>query len=687
MKRINFIIVLLLITEILTAQVEIEGVVVTATRDESIIGQIPGTVELISKKEIDKVPANNVDDLLRSVPSLSVDRASGIFSKNASITMRGLNGSYRALILVDGVPINKADGGSINWSRLNISNVERIEIMEGPASSLYGGNAMAGIINIITHKPLLPFEFSVKAFAGSFNTRGASLYAGGAKSPEKGFYWTLSSFYRKGDGYNIAPEAVRDTTDVNLFVDEFNVGTRLGYRFNTKNFIEAEVSFYDDKRGDGKKIYKGGYYKYSTDNARIKYQGEKGKYHFRADLFYQKEHYFYRKESLKKDKLPPYGILGYSWYDTKSAKQDYGFWMSASRKLFTKGEVQAGIDLKSGNVDGSDYYYTSTDVVTNKGKMDIAAVFLQYKVRLHKDRLFLTTGLRYDLADFHDGSFSIEDPTSVSSLLLDYQKPYSNNSWNAVSPKIGLTYRLPSQWSSYVSAGSGFRPPILDDMCRNGNVTKGLKLANPALSPEAMYNFEWGQTWTPFTNLSFQTAVYYSLGYDFQYFVGTGDSIFSGNTPKPVLRRENVGEVVVAGFEAKVIWHPAKSVEIRAAYAFNDPRITSFNLGSYTGKDLEGKMLMEVSPHIVASSASWENKWLNLYLSWNYNDVQWADDENTVKNPSYSLLDVKVWRDINRQWTVALGIQNLLNSEYQDNKGNLGLPRYFSFSLVYSINR
>lgn len=666
------------------AQVELPGIVVTANREESKTEEIPYTVNLIDTKEVKQVPANNVDDLLRTIASMSVDRASGIFSKNASITMRGLNGSYRALILVDGVPINKADGGSINWSRLNINNIERIEVVEGPASSLYGGNAMAGTTNIITHKPFKPLELSVKAFTGTFNTRGATLYAGGADHSNRGFYWTLNSFYRKGDGYNIAPKAVRDTTDVNLFLNEFNAGARVGYRFNSKNLLEAEINWYDDKRGDGKKIYEGGYYKYTTDNARVKYQGEKRKYRYRADLFFQREHYFYRKESLKKDKLPPYAITGYSWYDTKSIKQDYGLWMSVSRNIASFGEIQGGIDLKSGSVNGSDYYMTSTDVVTNKGQMDIAAAFLQLESRLYRHRLFLTTGVRYDIANFHDGSFKIDNPTSVSTLLLEYQKPYASSSWNALSPKIGVTYRPGKRWTSYISAGSGFRPPILDDMCRNGNVTKGLKLANPALKPETLYNYEWGQTWAPDSVFRLQSAIYFSVGKDFQYFVGTGDSIFSGNNPKPVLRRENIGEIVVMGIETKVSWRPLRTLFLSVAYSHNDPRITRYDLGSYVGKDLKGKMLMEVSPNIFTSSAGWENKWVNLYLSWQYNDAQWADDENTVKNPAYSLLDFKIWKDLNEHWTLALGIQNLLDSEYLDNKGNLGLPRYFSWSVVYT---
>ncbi|MCX6273052.1 MAG: TonB-dependent receptor [Bacteroidetes bacterium] len=665
---------------------DLPGVVITATRFERNMAVLPATVDVISKKQAEQIPANNVDDLLRTEAVMSVDRASGIFSKNASITMRGLNGSYRTLVLVDGIPINKADGGAINWSRLNVNNVERIEIVEGPNSALYGGNAMAGTINIITTRPEKKAEASVKVFGGSLNTIGGTAYIGGSQKPDHGLYWSVNTFYRKGDGYIITPESLRDSADAALFLKEYNVGGRVGYRLNGNNLIEAEGNFYDDIRGDGKKIYEGGYYKNTTWNTRLKYIGRVNKIQIRGDVFFQREEYFYRKESLKKDKLPPYGLLGYTWYDTQSEKSDYGMWLSVERDFTRFGVLTAGIDLKSGNVDGSDSYMTSTDVVTNKGSMDGQAVFVQDELELVKEKLWLTAGLRFDHACFHKGSFYIDQPTSVTSLLAEYQKNYTNTSRDALSPKLGIRYILNRFLSSYMSYGRGFRPPILDDMCRNGNVTKGLKLANPALKPEFLDNAEWGFHWKPLPVLGFQSTLFYSVGHDFQYFVGTGDSIFSGNTPKPVLMRENVGEVKIYGLELKANWMINKWLELKTTYSHTNSEITSFNLRNrYKGKDLKGKSLMEVSPDIFYSSLVWYNPWVNVYISYNYNNFQWADDENTLKNPDYSLVELKIRKDITPSLSLSIGVQNLLDSRYFDNKGNLGLPRYFIGSVSYRM--
>jgi len=100
---------------------------------------VPGRVTIIDSKTINNLPVQNVDEILRSVANVNVNRSWGIFSQNASVTMRGLDGSARVLVLLDGVPLNKSAGGSINWNfRYPIDNIDKIEVIKGPASAIYG---------------------------------------------------------------------------------------------------------------------------------------------------------------------------------------------------------------------------------------------------------------------------------------------------------------------------------------------------------------------------------------------------------------------------------------------------------------------------------------------------------------------------------------------------------------------
>ncbi len=104
--------------------------------------------------------------------------------------MRGLDGSARTLILLDGVPINKTAGGSVTWEMVQPEQIEKIEVVKGPNSALYGNNAMAGTINIRTKKPKTGTSALAKTFAGSYDTYGGFVQAGQNNiKNDKGFFY------------------------------------------------------------------------------------------------------------------------------------------------------------------------------------------------------------------------------------------------------------------------------------------------------------------------------------------------------------------------------------------------------------------------------------------------------------------------------------------------------------------
>jgi len=107
--------------------VNISEVIVTANRSSRFVEDVPGRVTIIDSKTIDNLPVQNVDEILRNVANVNVNRSWGIFSKNASVTMRGLDGSARVLVLLDGVPLNKSAGGFINWNLVSIDNIDKVE--------------------------------------------------------------------------------------------------------------------------------------------------------------------------------------------------------------------------------------------------------------------------------------------------------------------------------------------------------------------------------------------------------------------------------------------------------------------------------------------------------------------------------------------------------------------------------
>ncbi|RFM25123.1 MAG: PEGA domain-containing protein [Candidatus Thermochlorobacter aerophilum] len=138
-----------------------DEVVVSASRYEQNKLDLPVTISVVPMKQIDLLPAPTIDRALETIPGVDVIRSGGIGASNLQI--RGSNGftggglSTRVLMLYDGFPMNSADANSVVWQAINVANLERLEVVKGATSAMYGSAAMGGVINAIS---LLPKEFT-----------------------------------------------------------------------------------------------------------------------------------------------------------------------------------------------------------------------------------------------------------------------------------------------------------------------------------------------------------------------------------------------------------------------------------------------------------------------------------------------------------------------------------------------
>ena len=133
-------------------------VVVSATRTERSVEDLPVSATVLTREEIINSPARSIDDLLRDVAGiqLPLDSSGDLFPLQPSIAIRGIgvgDTATRVLVLVDGIPINGGFFGNVLWNRVPKDNVERIEVVRGASSSLYGSYAMGGVVNIVTRVP------------------------------------------------------------------------------------------------------------------------------------------------------------------------------------------------------------------------------------------------------------------------------------------------------------------------------------------------------------------------------------------------------------------------------------------------------------------------------------------------------------------------------------------------------
>src|SRR5687768_4677929 len=159
-----------------------DTITVTATRTESRVADTPASVVVISRETLDVSAAPTTDEALRQVPGFTLFRRSGSRVANPTtqgVSLRGIgaSGASRALVLDDGIPLNDPFGGWIYWGRVPTLAVDRVEILRGGASDLYGSGAMGGVIQFIRRKsgPRIAGEVT----AGSQRTGSATVVAGG----------------------------------------------------------------------------------------------------------------------------------------------------------------------------------------------------------------------------------------------------------------------------------------------------------------------------------------------------------------------------------------------------------------------------------------------------------------------------------------------------------------------------
>lgn len=217
-------------------EVTLEEVVVTATRDAEEIRKVPANVTVITQEEIVKSNARTPVDALREEAGIIVRDFYGN-GKAATVDIRGYGETapLNVLTLVDGRRVNEIDLSGVDWTQIPIDQIERIEIVRGASSVLYGDNAVGGVINIITKKPDKPFSASVDGAAGSYRYRKIAGSAGGQWGP---FSAMINLGYHDTDGY-------RD----NGLLRTRDAGGKLIYDLNEQIGFTLSGSVHSDKTG------------------------------------------------------------------------------------------------------------------------------------------------------------------------------------------------------------------------------------------------------------------------------------------------------------------------------------------------------------------------------------------------------------------------------------------------------
>ncbi len=667
---------------------ELNTVVVTATRTDRKILEVPQRIDVVGKSVIQSTPALSVDGYLYAVSGISVSRGASIFG-SADVSIRGMgNEAGRTLVMVDGVPINKGDGGTVNWNAISTENVKQIEVLKGSGSTLHGGNAMGGVINIITQTPAHDLKGDVALGYGTFSTYTAR--ASLAQSQDK-FYWAFNTFFRNSDGYIASLADEINEYSVPSFLNEYNFEVKTGFLGLKKQKIDLNAGYYSGQRGTGFD-YTG--YGFTNDSIASEkgaynwYKNLKGSVNYRADFNEQsnlklttyalREYYENIRENLKNTTITRYDVL--------SIRDDFGLLSSYNFPLGKFNKINTGVDLRYGAVDAADTYKTSTDKVVNAGKMSLIGIYLLDEIKVGNTPLSFLAGIRYDYAKFFDGKFTVENPTNETSFLQSFTGSLNDADFSAVSPRLSMQYFIPDKFRTYLGYSMGYRPPVLDDLCRTGRISMGMKLANPSLKPEFLDNYEIGADILYFDKLKVSTSFYYSLGRNYHAYIANGDSIILNNKLRPIIVKSNIARVEIYGMELNANIELSKNFSWLLAYSYVKTNILEYKrLNPETEENLVGNELVFQPSHIFNTTVVWKNSIVNLSAMLNYKGEQWINDTNTEKIESYYFIDLHLWRSIYKDLQASIAVNNLLNKNYIDSRNLISPGRMVSFQLKYEF--
>ncbi len=209
-----------------------EVIVVTGSRRPEPLAETTVATEVIDRKKITESGAANLAELLASHPGLDVRPS----FRGSEVRMQGLDPTY-VLILVDGERAMGRIGGAIDLERFAVDDIERIEIIKGPSSALYGSDALAGVINIITRKSTHPLSASLHSSIGQHGKMDLSTELGATRGLWSGL---LSAGWHVGNGYDL------DTSDAATTAssfDEKHVAQQISYKPTVRHFVRARAEY------------------------------------------------------------------------------------------------------------------------------------------------------------------------------------------------------------------------------------------------------------------------------------------------------------------------------------------------------------------------------------------------------------------------------------------------------------
>lgn len=219
----------------------LDPVVVTATRTAVSLTEVLADVSIVDRDQIERSGAASVSDVLARLPGITISQTGGPAS-TTGVFIRGAESRFTA-VFVDGVRIDSQSTGGATWESIPLAQVERIEVLRGPAAAVYGSDAMAGVVQIFTRDGEPGFHPSIRVGIGSYNTREISTSLRGG---EGNVTYALGLAEDKSDGFDAQPNGTNHDRDG---YRNRSFSGRLGWKVQPGQKLELTVLDNDQKVG------------------------------------------------------------------------------------------------------------------------------------------------------------------------------------------------------------------------------------------------------------------------------------------------------------------------------------------------------------------------------------------------------------------------------------------------------
>jgi iron complex outermembrane receptor protein len=429
-----------------------DEVVVTGTRFEQEIEKIPANVSVIDEDDIKDSNAKNITDILKYEEGVTVRDKLGN-GKTAEVDLRGFGetGSYNILVLVDGRRVNGIDLSGIDWTQIPLEQIERIEIVRGTGSVLYGDNAVGGVVNIITRRPSEKMTLSVEAVTGSFGRKKERVSISGGRDTISG---ALFASHDSTNGYR--PE--------NEFMTE-DIGWRVVYDHANSLSLNISGSYHRDEFDLPGHLTEAQYLANREMNAHPLDNGQSEDYYFKSGMDLSLTAYdsivadlSYRKRDSEASFPDPEGIFPQG---TRSVNETWGITprFIRDKSLFNhENTFITGIDIywseqKMDSLGGFLVPLTTKTGYANTER-DSIGIYFNDELAL-SNNLILTAGARHERVEY---SFNQRDLTLLLAPLNTKVKK-RENAYN-----IGISYLYDDRSSLFFRVNRSIRFPLTDEV-------------------------------------------------------------------------------------------------------------------------------------------------------------------------------------------------------------------------------